>query len=135
MPRESEVYLMIGMLFVLLLFFGAAAVLTAVLVRRGSLDPHALGTVIARTSLTCGLLACVLTILVAIMTFTALLEATPFNGPLGLVAFLGLPAALVGIVTGAFGTRSPQGRGFAVTGLLLSASALGAWIFMQAAVG
>ncbi len=126
---------MIGMLFVLLLFFGAAAVLTAVLVRRGSLDPHALGMVIARTSLTCGLLACVLTILVAIMTFTALLEATPLNGPLGLVAFLGLPAALVGIVTGAFGARSPQSRGFAITGLLLSASALGAWIFMQVTVG
>ena len=66
------------------------------------------------------------TALAAALTFTLWLEATAFNGPLALVAYVGVPAARLGIVCGALGLKSGA-RGTALTGLVLSALVVVAW--------
>lgn len=82
---------------------------------------------LATTSLVAGIAGAVLTALSAVLTFTLWLEATPFNGPLALVGFLGAPAALVGIVCGALGLKS-EARSRALAGLVLSALSIAAWV-------
>ncbi len=76
-----------------------------------------------------GIVAVVLTGLSAVLTFTAWLEATPFNGPLALIGFVGPFAALLGIVCGALGLKSAERRE-AVIGLILSALSGLAWILI-----
>lgn len=85
------------------------------------------GRRLATTSLVAGITGAVLTMLAAVLTFTLWLEATPFNGPLALVAFAGAPAALVGVVCGALGLKS-DARNKALIGLVLSALTIVAWI-------
>ncbi len=89
---------------------------------------------VAVTGLVAGLVAALSTALAAVMTFTPLLEKTPFNGPLGLVAFLGIPIALVGVGCGALGLKSAS-RGLAISGLALSVVSLVAWVVMQLTMG
>ncbi len=88
---------------------------------------------VARTGLVAGILAAVLTALAALMSFTSLLEAVPLNAPLGLAAFLGLPAALVGSLCGAVGLMSGA-RSRALVGLILSAASIAAWTIMATIV-
>ena len=84
---------------------------------------------VARTGLIAGIVAVVLTALTAVLTFTLLLEATPFNGPLALIGFLGPPAALVGALCGALGLRSVA-RTQAIAGLVLSILSIAAWVLI-----
>jgi hypothetical protein len=81
---------------------------------------------LATTSLVAGITGAVLTGFAAVLTFTLWLEATPFNGPLAFVAFVGAPAALVGIVCGALGLKS-DARSRALVGLVLSVLSIAAW--------
>ncbi len=83
----------------------------------------------AKTALVSGIVAVVLTALSAVLTFTLWLEATPFNGPLALIGFLGPLAALVGVLCGALGLKS-SARREAVIGLVLSAVSGAAWILI-----
>ena len=85
----------------------------------------------ARISLVAGIVAAVLTGLSAVLTFTLWLDATPFSGPLALAAFLGVPAALVGVVCGALGLKSTA-RSSALVGLVLSVPAIAGWVIILA---
>lgn len=85
------------------------------------------GHALATTGLVAGITGAVLTTLAAVSTFSLWLEATPFNGPLALVAFAGAPAALVSVVCGVLGLKS-NGRDKALIGLVLSALTIGAWV-------
>ena len=87
------------------------------------------GNGLARTALVSGIVAAVLTALSAVLTFTLWLEATPFNGPLALMGFLGPFAAVLGVVCGALGLKSSERRQ-AVIGLVLSAVSGVAWILI-----
>lgn len=67
----------------------------------------------------------------AVLTFTLWLETTIFNGPVALIAYAGLPAALVGMVCGALGMKS-EGRNKAIVGTALSLIVLLAWFLIVA---
>ena len=70
-----------------------------------------------------------LTALSAVVTLTIWLEATPFNGPLALIGFVGPFAALLGVACGALGLKSERRRE-ALIGLVLSALSGLAWVFI-----
>lgn len=89
---------------------------------------------VALTGLVAGVVAAVLTALASVLSLTPLLDAMPFREPLGVVAFLGIPAALVGVGCGALGLKS-KGWTLSVTGLALSAASLAAWITMEVTLG
>lgn len=84
------------------------------------------GRAFSTTSLVAGITGATLTALAAVLTFTLWLEATPFNGPLAFVAYVGVPAALVGIVCGVLGLKS-DARRRALAGLVLSVLTIAAW--------
>ena len=86
---------------------------------------------VALTGLVSSLVAAVLA---AVLSLTALLDATPFREPLGVVAFLGIPAALVGVGCSALGLKS-EARSASVIGLALSAVSIVTWIAMEATLG
>ena len=52
---------------------------------------------VALTGLISGIVAAMLTALAVVLSMTSLLDNTTFSGLLGVVAFLGIPAALVGV--------------------------------------
>jgi hypothetical protein len=88
---------------------------------------------VAQTGFVAGILAAVLTALAALLSFTPLLEASPLRDTFGLAAFLGLPAALVGIGCGTIGLKS-EVRYQALVGLVLSAACVVAWSVMATVV-
>ncbi len=122
------VILLIAFLFVL-----ALGILYGVFLRRTPQNSTAWRGV-AQTSFVAGIMAVVLTVLAAIISFTSVLEATPLNGPLGVAAFLAIPVALVGIGCGAIGLKS-DARSRAIVGLALSATSIIAWTIMEIIVG
>jgi len=90
--------------------------------------------IVALTGLVSGSLAAVLTGLAAVLSLTPLLDATSFRGPLGVVAFLGIPAALVGVGCSAFGLKS-EAQMASVVGFALSVVSIVTWIAMEATLG
>lgn len=77
-----------------------------------------------------GIAAVILTALAGILSFTPLLDALPFRDALGVLAFMGIPAALVGVACGALGLKSTLRRP-ALVGLVLSALSMIAWFVME----
>ncbi len=124
---------MFVLLLIALLLILALGALYGIVLRRTPREGAA-WQVMAQTGFIAGIIAVLLTALAAIMSFTTMFEATPLNAPLGIAAFLGLPAALVGIGCGAVGLRS-TGRGQALAGLILSVASVIAWTVMETIVG
>lgn len=91
-------------------------------------------TAVALTGLVASVVAVLLTALAAVLSLTALLDAAPFRDPLGGVAFLGLPVALVGIGCGVLGLKAGARRG-AIVGLVLAVVASLAWLAMLFVAG
>jgi hypothetical protein len=129
----EEVFAVFVVLLIAFLLVLALGVLYGVVLRRASREGTA-WRIVAQTGFVAGIMAAVLTALAALMSFTSMLEATPLNGPLGLAAFLGIPAALVGIGCGAVGLRS-DARSQALVGLVLSAACVVAWTVMETVAG
>lgn len=117
-------YLLIALLVVLVLGVLYGAFL------RGAPDNSNAWRSMAQTSFLAGIIAIVLTALAAILSFTDVLEATPFNGPISFAVFLAIPIALVGIGFGVIGLKS-EARNRAIAGLALSAACIILWTIME----
>ena len=89
---------------------------------------------VALTGLVSGVMAAVLTALTAVLSFTALLDTAPFRDSLGVVAFMGIPAALVGVGCGALGFQSGE-RSTSIVGFVLSVVSLLVWLVMLFVAG
>jgi hypothetical protein len=129
----EEVFTMWVVLLIAFLLVLALVILYGVVLRRTPQNSTAWRGV-AQTSFVAGILAVVLTALAAIISFTSVLEATPLNGPLGVAAFLAIPAALVSIGCGVIGLKSDE-HSRALLGLALSAASILAWTTMEIIVG
>jgi uncharacterized membrane protein len=89
---------------------------------------------VALTGLVAGIVAAVLTALIAVLSLTPLLDSLPFREPLAMIAFLGIPAALVGVGCGILGLKS-KARSAAVIGLALSALSIITFTAMEVSLG
>jgi len=89
---------------------------------------------VALTGLVSSVVAALLTVLAAVLSFTTLFDAVPFRDPLAVVAFLGLPAALVGVGCGALGLKAGARR-TAIAGLVLALVSILAWLIMAFVAG
>lgn len=89
---------------------------------------------VALTGLGAGIVAAVLTALAAVLSFTAILDAAPFRDLFGIVAFMGLPVALLGVGCSALGLKAGVRRA-ALIGLILSVVSVLAWLAMFALAG
>ena len=85
---------------------------------------------VARIGVGAGILAVVLTTLYAVMFLTSLFDNMPFGASLPGTAFLGLPAAFVGIGCSALCLKS-KARAQALVGLILSFACVVTWVMID----
>jgi hypothetical protein len=124
---------MVVLLPILLFIVLGLGVLYLVVLRRVAPENRAWRALVL-TGLGAGVVAAVLTAISALLSFTAILDASPFRDLFGIVAFMGLPVALLGVGCSACGLKAGAWRAARV-GLILSVLSILAWLAMFALAG
>lgn len=88
---------------------------------------------LAAASVPMGLSAVVLTGIIAVLSFTLLLDDLASRNAFAALGFLGLPVSLLAIGAGVIGLRAEPRR--AAVGLALSTISLATWVVMATAAG